>query len=131
MRVRTYGFPGVLRGLRDLDSQLPTRTDRVEAMSSPCGVSILSAPAVLDLECQALRRALPPGRVGRRDDRAVGACAQRAGRDRELPRAGAQAALDDRLDRLVGGAAPRALARHARLARLVPGHAPLEHDGQR
>src|SRR3954471_13383695 len=45
MRVRTYGFPGFKRGLRDLDSRLPTRTDRVEAMSSPCGV----APTILSI----------------------------------------------------------------------------------
>ena len=31
MRVRTYGFAGVLRGLQHLGSQLPPRTDRVEA----------------------------------------------------------------------------------------------------
>ena len=33
--IRTYGFSGVLRGLRNLGSQPPLRTGHVEAVSSP------------------------------------------------------------------------------------------------
>src|SRR3954454_17542490 len=36
VRVRTYGFPGVLRGLRDLDSQLAPRSRPRRSLASPC-----------------------------------------------------------------------------------------------